>query len=149
MNDYFHKASKFTVDFAVENNISEIIIGKNKDWKQDVKFHKNDKQTFIQIPFNKLIEQIKYKAEDVGIVVKVVEESYTSKVDHLAYETMEHHQKYLGRGVKRGLFKSSIGKFLNADINGSIGIMIKVAGNSFVKDLVSRGNVFLPYKLCF
>ena len=30
---------------------------------------------------------------------------------------MEHHDDYLGKRVKRGLFKSYTGKELNADIN--------------------------------
>ena len=31
---------------------------------------------------------------------------------------MEHHENYLGKRVKRGLFKSYTEKELNADING-------------------------------
>jgi putative transposase len=57
--------------------------------------------------------------------VVVVEESYTSKCDHLALEPMCHHDEYMGRRIKRGLFVSSTGKQLNADINGAIGILRK------------------------
>jgi putative transposase len=158
IHDYFHKASKYVVDFAKENNIGTIIIGKNKGWKEEVNFRKAEKQTFIQIPFDKLIKQIKYKAEEFGIKVIPLEENYTSKVDHLALEGLGHQQKYLGKRVKRGLFKSSTGIIFNADINGAIGIIRKEAGDSFLegllksikeKKIISRGSVFLPYKLCF
>ena len=36
-----------------------------------------------------------------------------------------HHEKYLGKRVKRGLFKSSKKQIINADINGAINIMRK------------------------
>ena len=57
--------------------------------------------------------------------VEIVEESYTSKIDHLALEDMKKQENYLGKRIKRGLFKSSIGKLVNANINGAIGILRK------------------------
>lgn len=42
---------------------------------------------------------------------------------------MKHHEKYLGKRVHRGLFKSSTGKIINADVNGAIGIMRKVTND--------------------
>lgn len=89
-----------------------------------------------------------YKAEEVGIEVKTTEESYTSKIDHLAHEEMKKQEHYLGRRKKRGLFVSSINKFLNADVNGAIGIMRKVVPEVVVvlRTLGDRGTVFVPYK---
>ena len=108
----------------------------------------NKKQLFFaNIPFNTLIQQIQYKGEEVGITVILTEESYSSKVDHLAFETMEHHENYLGKRVKRGLFKSSIGKYLNADVNGAIGIARKVTGDVFMQNLISRGQALCPIRL--
>ena len=82
-----------------------------------------------------------------GIEIKVPEEAYTSKCDHLALEPMRHHGIYLGKRVKRGLFQSSTGKLINADINGGIGIARKVVGNSVVKQIVDSGLAFNPVKL--
>ena len=53
------------------------------------------------------------------------------KIDHFAGEKMCKHDKYLGKRVKRGLFKSSTGMIINADINGAIGILRKVADEKF------------------
>ena len=145
IDDYLHKASRYLLDFCIENDIGEIIIGKNKNWKQKINIGKRNNQTFVQIPFDKLIEMIQYKAEEVGINVILQEESYTSKCDHLANESMEHHEKYLGKRIKRGLFKSSKGILLNADINGSIGILRKVIGNDFINRL-NTGLVLNPFK---
>jgi transposase len=102
-----------------------------------------------------LINQITYKAEEVGIHVVLTEESYTSKVDHLANETLEHHETYLGKRIKRGLFRSSYPSLLNADVNGAIGILRKVIGNDFLQNeffeekLLNRGLVVNPLKALF
>ena len=62
------------------------------------------------------------------------EESYTSKCSFLDNESIVKHNEYLGKRVKRGLFKSSDGTLLNADINGSGNIMRKVVSNVLVTD---------------
>ena len=103
---------------------------------------------FQTLKGNIKLQMLNYKAEEVGIKVISHEESYTSKIDHLANEKMKHQEKYLGKRVKRGLFKSSIGKFINADINGAIGIMKKVVPDVVEKILGNRGTVFVPVKLC-
>ena len=66
----------------------------------------------------------------VGINLIIHEESYTSKCDALALEDVKQHDTYLGKRVKRGLFQSSIGKLINADVNGSLNILRKVVGDS-------------------
>ena len=77
--------------------------------------------------------KITYKAELKGVKVVVVEESFTSKIDHLAGESLKKQENYLGERVHRGLFKSSTGKILNADVNGAIGILRKVIPRNDVK----------------
>ena len=64
--------------------------------------------------------------------------------DALALEEIKKHETYLGKRIKRGLFQSSIGKRINADVNGSLNILRKVAGNVF---LSSRGFVVNPVKI--
>ena len=91
-----------------------------------------------------LINQLIYKAEDVGIIIELTEESYTSKIDHLANEEMKHNDNYLGKRVHRGLFKSSTGKAINADVNGAIGIMRKVVGESLVTKIADSVGAFTP-----
>lgn len=78
------------------------------------------------MPHKQLIDQLIYKCEEVGIEVILTEEAYTSKIDHFVEEEMKHHDKYAGRRVHRGLFRSSTGILINADLNGALGIMRKV-----------------------
>jgi putative transposase len=129
IKDYLHKASRYIINHAVSNNINTIVVGYNKQWKQEINIGKRNNQNFVQIPHNTFIEQIKYKANLVGINVIVNEESYTSKCSFLDNEPIQKHETYLGKRVKRGLFRSSSGKKINADLNGSLNILRKVVGD--------------------
>lgn len=92
---------------------------------------------------------MQYKAEEIGISFMLTEESYTSKIDHLANEEMKKQDNYLGKRIKRGLFQSSCGKILNADINGAIGILRKrnAFSNADLISLRDRGDVVSPLVL--
>lgn len=147
VKDYIHKASRWVIDYCEEHHIGHLIIGKNNGWKQGSKLSKKVNQHFVGIPFEMLINQLIYKAEDIGIVVTMTEESYTSKIDHLAGESIGHKEKYLGKRVHRGLFKSSVGKVINADVNGAIGIMRKVIGESLVTKIADSVGAFTPVKM--
>lgn len=147
LDDKIHKISRWIINFCINNNIGNVVIGLNKGWKQDIDLGKKNNQKFVEIPFSKLIDKISYKGRLIGINVQTTEESYTSKVDHLAFETLEKHDVYLGKRKKRGLFQSSVNKLLNADVNGAIGIGRKVFGDSFVKEIIDSGFAFNPVKV--
>lgn len=67
------------------------------------------------MPFARLADYLCYKCKTIGIEFVKHEESYTSKCDALALEPIGKHEDYLGRRVKRGLFRSSTNKVINAD----------------------------------
>ena len=149
VDNYLHWASKKVIDLSLENQISAIVIGKNKGWKNESSMGSMNNQNFVQIPHARLIQMISYKAAEVGIDVLLTEESYTSKIDHLAFEEMTHKETYMGKRTKRGQFKSSLGQCLNADINGAIGILRKkkVISDVQLMNLRNRGDVVSPKKL--
>lgn len=147
IEDYIHKVSRYIVNYCINNNIGSIVIGLNKGWKQEISLGKRTNQKFVEVPFSRLIDKISYKCKSVGISFHIHEESYTSKVDHLAFEKLGKHDVYLGKRKKRGLFQSSIGKLLNADINGAIGIGRKVFGDSYVSKIIDSGFAFNPVRV--
>jgi putative transposase len=147
IEDSIHKSSRFIIDYCIENKIGTIVIGKNKGWKDSINIGSVNNQKFVCVPHAKLIDKIKYKAELVGIKVIVHEESYTSKIDHLALEEMKKQENYLGKRKKRGLFQSSTKKLINADVNGAIGIARKVFGDSVVKLIIDSGLAFNPVRI--
>ena len=119
------------VNHLVSNNVSKVVVGHNKEWKQDTNMGKKNNQNFVQIPFNQFIQMITYKARLSGIKVVEREESYTSKCSFLDGETIEKHDTYMGKRVKRGLFKSNNGRLINADLNGALNILRKEIPNAF------------------
>ena len=129
IHDYLHKASRYLVNHAVSNNISKIVIGYNQNWKQEINIGSVNNQHFVSIPFAQLVSMIQYKAQLHGIEVILTEESYTSKCSFLDNESLKKQDSYLGKRIKRGLFKSSSGKTINADVNGACNILRKVIGN--------------------
>jgi putative transposase len=55
-----------------------------------------------------------------------IKESYTSKIDSLILEPINLKNNFKGIRKNKGLFISSSGKAINADLNGAINIMKKV-----------------------
>jgi len=137
LENYFHHTSKFIIDNCLKNNITTIIIGKNDGWKKDIKMDKKHRQNFFYIPFDNLLEKIKYKAELSGIKVIFTEESYTSQASFLDRDNIPVYDKkntenyqFSGQRIKRGLYKSKDGILINADVNGSANIGRKVIPDS-------------------
>ena len=125
INYHLHHISKYVVDYCLNNDINTVIIGKNDNWKQNCNMGKENNQNFVQIPHARLINQIQYKAEEVGISVILINESYTSGTSFLDDELpiVEFYNKT--RRVTRGLFKTNNGTLVNADINGALQILNK------------------------
>lgn len=140
-NTYMHKASKEIIDYCLEHNVSQIIIGHNKLQKQESKL-----KNFVAIPIFRLIELIKYKAEYQGIEVIETEESYTSITSYLDKEEPIKDNADRFRRIHRGLFVSSKGKRINADVNSAYQIMKKVIGDKVIKP-IGKGSVFIPKKV--
>lgn len=131
IKDYLHKASRKLVNHLVSNNVSKIVIGHNKNWKQDINLGKVNNQEFVQIPFNMFIQMVTYKSQLEGIEVVQREESYTSKCSFLDGEEICKHKTYKGKRIKRGLFRSYDGRLINADLNGALNILRKEIPNVF------------------
>ena len=150
IKDYFHKVSKFIIDYCKENKIGMIIIGHNKNWKQNINIGKQTNQKFTSIPFNNLIQMIEYKATQNNIYVSQAEESYTSKasfIDNDKIPTLrdKSQKTFSGKRIFRGLYKTKNGSFINADVNGSYNIMRKVISD--VEIPADRGLVNSPSKI--
>ena len=129
IDDYMHKASRIIVDECVNRGISTIVVGKNKEWKQESKLSQRVNQNFVQMPFARLIQMIQYKASEKGIAVILTEESYTSGTSFLDGEVPSKANYDKSRRVHRGLFKANDGRLINADVNGAFQILRKVFPN--------------------
>lgn len=126
IDTWIHKASRITANYLYKNQVKAVIIGKNKNWKQNSKLSKKINQTFIQIPFESYIQRLTYKCQDLGIKVYIVEESYTSGTSYLDNElpTKDFYNK--NRRIQRGLFRTNKNKLINSDVNAAFQITKKV-----------------------
>ena len=125
VEDYMHKSSRIIIDWCVKNNIDTLVLGHTDGWKQNAGMTKVNNQNFVQIPFNSLIEKLRYKCEDAGIQFIEIEEKYTSGTSFLDSETPEKKYYNKKRRKKRGMFVSNDGTEINADVNAAYQILRK------------------------
>lgn len=137
LTDLTHKITTELVNQLDSYNIDTVIFGHNIGQKQDINLGKVTNQNFVQIPFTQLMKQLQYKCELRGIRFIETEESYTSKCSFLDGESICKHSVYQGKRLKRGLFETSTGKLINADVNGSLNIGRKYLTkmNMYTKEL--------------
>jgi putative transposase len=126
IKNFVHHVSKAIVDWCVLNNIDTLVCGLNDTWKQDSNMGTRINQNFIQLPYRMLVDQLNYKCENNRIRFITNEESYTSGTSFLDDELPIKENYNKSRRVKRGLFKSNTGRYINSDVNGSLQIMRKV-----------------------
>ena len=145
IEDALHKISRFIVDTALANQITTIVMGNNKGWKQSISLGRQINQAFVIIPHQKLIDKIRYKAELHGIRVIITEESYTSGTSFLDGESPTKDMYDKKRRIYRGLFRSNQGALINADVNAGYQILKKVFPNEFSDGI--EGAVFHPVRV--
>jgi IS605 OrfB family transposase len=153
----FNKISKRVVEYLIKNEVTNLTLSNNlAELKNngDCKLRKSVKQSFIQIPFIKLLKMIKYKSEIRGITVNYVDEAYTSKTSSISGDIKEIQvlskdkklstDDFCGSRVKRGLFlDNKVKKVVNADCNAGFNIC-KL--NPAYKDINKKGESW--FKLC-
>ena len=131
------------IEELVSLNISKLIIGKNKEQKQEINLHsKLENRNFCLIPFNKLIGILKYKCEENGIECIEQEESYTSKANYLDNDYIpvygKENKEYEFSGWRNGrIYKiKRKNQIIHADLNGAFNIMRK-AGHELIENISS------------
>ena len=156
IKDYMHKVSRKIVEYMEANSLNTLFAGKNVGWKESINLGRTNNQNFVSIPYNMLIQMLEYKCKLAGINVVIVNEAYTSKCSFLDREKISKHNNYAGKRIRRGLFISSSGIIINADVNGSLNIMRLGLEKQNVKlDVVeeilrpeNKRFVFNPVRVC-
>lgn len=134
---FFHRLSRRIVEEADKRDIGVIVIGHNPGQKQEIDIGKINNQNFTQLPIFKLIGQIKYKAEMLGIKTIEITEEFTSKASFLDGDVIPDRKKtkkkanghsevsFSGKRAPRGLYTSSNGTLIQSDVNGAYNILRK------------------------
>ena len=122
VSNILHNISKEIVSLA-DSTDSCIVLGNLKGIRKSAKGRRFNR-IVNNMPFYKLTQMIKYKAEAFGIPVIEVDEVNTSKTCHICGE--------IGKRKTQGLFVcKSCGEY-NADINGAINIYKRLASYMLV-----------------
>ncbi len=135
-HDALHKIASDVVNFCLQNDIRTIVLGKNKNWKQNANIGRKNNQTFVQMPIATLSYFIKYKAEANGLLVVEQEESYTSKAslvdgDNIPVYGENTSTTFSGERMSRGLYCTKDQMVINADLNGAGNILRKAYPSAF------------------
>jgi putative transposase len=151
IDHYLHTASRRIIALLVAEGIGTLCIGKNRLWKHNATMGKRNNQHFVAVPHARFVELLTYKAELVGIQVRLTEESSTSQASFLdadplpIYDPTQPTPTFSGKRVTRGLYRAAHGRHINADANGAYNIMRKVAPDACAQG--SRGCVVHPIRL--
>ena len=149
LRNYIGYYTNKLIEILKDEKISKLVVGYNKEWKQEINIGSKNNQNFVSIPFRKILNILKYKLEDNGIEYKEQEESYTSKASYLdnddipIYKEETEEIKFSGKRIKRGIYKSKQGKIINADLNGALNIL-KKSGEKLIEELeyLKYNNIF-------
>ena len=141
LRNYIGYYTNQLIEILKKEKISKLVVGYNKEWKQNINIGKANNQNFVNIPFRKILDILKYKLEENGIECKEQEESYTSKASYLDNDDIPVYKEndgtnyiFSGKRIKRGIYKSSQGKIINADLNGALNIL-KKSGENLIEEL--------------
>ena len=150
IDNYTHQLSRKLINHLSELGVKNIVYGKNVNFKQEINLGKVNNQNFVNIPFNQIIDRLRYKALLAGINFMTVEESYTSKTSFLDKEKLYCYKgqgnkapkdyTFLGNRFTRSLFRSKDGHVIHADINASFNIIRKVSGDN-IYDFINIGAI--------
>ncbi len=142
VDNFLDQAVSLIIKHCLNNQIGTIVIGKMKDIKQEINLGKVNNQNFVGIPYEKFKKKLEAKCEYYGIGYKEVDESYTSQTCGRCGVVRKSNRKYRGLYVCK-----NCGYVVNADINGAMNILGKVAGESVVRQIASSGRVNHPVRI--
>jgi IS605 OrfB family transposase len=131
VNNYIHKASRKIIDLALQHNCNTIVIGDIEGIKQE-----NNIKSFVNMPHQKLVDKIEYKAKLAGLKVIYVKENYTSGCSALDLENINKDNYDKSRRIVRGIFRSNQGILVNSDVNGSLNILRKYVKDKCIPKLI-------------
>lgn len=129
INNYMNQSVNKIIKFCINNDINMLVVGYNKEWKNEINIGSVNNQKFVSIPHEKFKRKLKNKCIMKNIKFIENEESYTSKCSSLDLEEVKKNETYVGKRIHRGLFKTKHGHEINADLNGAVNIMRKVIGD--------------------
>lgn len=141
VRDLVSKTAVQIIRYLKENEIDTLIVGHNKNQKQNIDIGTKNNRQFCSMPIEILRNQLKYRCQKEGIQYLETEESYTSKASFLDQDILPEyeegkHYAFSGKRTSRGKYRSKDGIVINADLNGAANI-----GRKLFPELFDAKNV--------
>jgi IS605 OrfB family transposase len=133
IRDAINKAARIVVNHCLDNRIGRVVFGWGQGVKTGVNLGKKKNQQFVQIPTARLKGRIEQLCTQHGIEFVETEEANTSAASFVDGDTLPKFGekpegwRSSGRRVKRGLFRTAMNWYINADCNGAANIIRKVS----------------------
>ena len=173
---YLHQVSKLVVEFLEEEWVTELVIWKNIWWKEwkwwsnlkdfiQIPFNRliemiiykfNWKVHIVEESYTSKIDHLaKEKLKKIEKLEKENKEEVnkedkdnkdTKKKEDTKKCKTKKKEEYLWKRVKRWLFRSSIWKVINADINWAIWIMRKQFWDIYLDTIIDSHDIYYPRK---
>lgn len=118
-----HAATRKEIDFAINENVSRIIMGDIANIRERKGIGRINNQKLHKWPFGRIQHMLAYKAEDNRIQTELQEESFTSQCSPYTAEVSEQHAQKSNRKY-RGLYVAD-NRVFNADCVGAYNILRK------------------------
>lgn len=157
IDNYMNQSVASIVKTAINLEINTIVLGYNETWKQEINLGSKTNQNFVHIPHGLFRSKLESKCDRMGLQFILQEESYTSKCSFIDGEYPKKYIKnivdcktgletqidnYIGKRIKRGLFKTGSNKLINADCNGASNILVKALNTKeYLKNKINKKEV--------
>lgn len=144
ISDYLHKATHQVTKISVSKGISKVLVGEVTRSLNAINLGKKINQNFVNLSLGQFIDKLRYKLELKGILLEIINESYTSKASFIDGDFLPKKYQpnqtlsFSGQRVKRGLYRSKPGTLINADVNGAYNILRKSNPKFSFSDLVGK-----------
>ena len=168
MRDYLNKTARIIINHCLTYQIGKLVVGYNPGIKHEINIGRSNNQTavaplgetprphclnFVQIPFWQLRQKLKALCSRYGIEYLEQEESYSSKASFYDQDEIPVYnadnpgkQKFSGKRIKRGLYRTKDKHLVSSDINGSANILVK-SKHRLSFERVSRGFLANPLRI--
>lgn len=154
VNNYIHKACIKVINFCLEYQIGNIVLGYNDSIQKNSNIGKINNQNFVNIPIGKIKHILEFLCMKYGINFIEQEESYTSKASFFDNDIIPVYQKnnntnyvFSGKRIKRGLYITKDSSFVNADVNAALNILRKAVNQNSLNCLFNIPKIPTPMRI--
>jgi len=140
VNNFLNQAVNYIIKYCLAHKIGNIVVGELKEIKQNLDLGKVNNQNIQYIPWGVFKQKLRFKCEYYGINYIEVDENGTSITCVRCGYKDKKNRKHRGLFVCR-----KCGFVVNADVNGALNMLKKVAPESV--RIGSSGGVTPPRRI--